>query len=93
MADDAITRGSIGGLGSPVYIYDFDSRCVISVKWKPSYPALIQYLTHVYTIYIFQNTFTGTIWLPDEVGQDVTEQNPYVLTAGVVAKNLTVKFF
>ena len=71
----------------------FVSRCIISVKWKPSYSALIQYLTHVCTIYIFQNTFTETTWLPDGVGQDVTEQNPYVPTAGVVAKNLTVKFF
>ena len=24
MADDAITRGSIGGLGSPVYIYGYN---------------------------------------------------------------------
>ena len=28
----------------------------------------------------------------DRVGQDVTEQNLYVPTAGAVAKNLTVKF-
>ena len=44
-------------------------------------------------IYIFQNTSTGTTWLPDGVGPDVTEQNVYVPTAGAVAKNLTVKFF
>ena len=43
-------------------------------------------------IYIFQNTFTGTTWLPDGVGQEVTQQNLYVPTAGAVAKNL-LKFF
>ena len=44
-------------------------------------------------IHIFQNTFTGTTWLPDGAWQDITEQNPYVPTVGAVVKNLTVKFF
>ena len=46
-----------------------------------------------HTVFFFQNASTGTTWFPDGVGPDVTEQNPYVPTAGAMAKILTVKFF
>ena len=54
---------------------------------------LIWYLTHLFIIYIFQNTSTRTTWLPDGVKPDVAEQNLYVPTVGNVAKKLKVKFF
>ena len=34
MADDAITRGGIGGLGSPVYIYGPNSSPCVMAKWN-----------------------------------------------------------